>query len=92
MNFNKTTPTYSVSCNLKYYGVLLSAQFFRDVTTCGIPGLNPPAHKCLAVTFHVLVPIKLWEWTDESRIHLVFGNAKLGKWKEPVGEFGAPKR
>ena len=63
-----------------------------DATTCDIPGFNPPAQKCLAITFHVLVPTKVWEWTEDSHIHLVFGHHKMGMWEQPVGDFGAPSR
>ena len=62
------------------------------MTTLGIPAFDPPPNRSLAVTFHVLLPIKVWNWNDNSHLQLVFGHDKMGKWDQPVGTFGAPVR
>ena len=75
-----------------YNDNMLCLFYHRDVTTCDIPGFNPPPEKCLAVTFYVLVPTEMWEWSEGSRIHLLFGHSEMGNWECPVGDFGSPNR
>ncbi len=36
------------------------------------------------VIFHILIPGKLWGWTEESRVCLVFNHSG---WRNGVGEF-----
>ena len=50
-------------------------------------GFYPPPKKSLEVTFHVLLPKKVWNWDEKSRMHMRFSHPKLGEWKEDVGEF-----
>ena len=55
-----------------------------DINTSGI---YPSAENKIDITFHVLIPIKVWGWSDKCRVHLRFGHSKLGKWKKNIGNF-----
>ena len=53
----------------------------------GLSGLRAGPDACITVTFHCIVPKLLWEWDEESHIHMRFEGDALGCWKENVGEF-----
>ena len=48
-------------------------------------GLQSPAEKSIQVTFHVLVPLPLWDWGSTSCMHIRFGHKDLGLWKYDCG-------
>lgn len=75
-----------------FFNIFLHYSPTRDITTGHVAAFSPSVEKCFTVTFHVLVPIKEWEWNDQSEIHLLFGHKDLGDWKILVGDFGRPKR
>lgn len=44
--------------------------------------------KCIAVTFHVLVPHKIWGWDQNKTIlRICFGHKDLGNWNGTTTEF-----
>ena len=53
----------------------------------GLSGLKAGPDACITVTFHCIVPKLLWEWDEESHIHMRFEGDPLGSWKENVGQF-----
>ena len=57
-----------------------------------VSGLNVPADQSFQVTFHAIVPINLWGWSDKHEMFLVFGIQQLGYWRKHVGDFGTPNR
>ena len=72
--------------------ILICILSSSDSIICELRGLNPPPDRTISITFHVLLPIHVWDWSDRSQIRLVFGNKDLGGWTIPVGNFGAPVR
>lgn len=50
-----------------------------------ITGLN--AEESVAVTFHCILPKRLWEWNEESCMHIRFEDHSLGNWKIDIGDF-----
>ena len=46
--------------------------------------------RCVAIHFHIIVPLKYWLWSKadkDNRVSLRFGHPKLGDWDEDVGKF-----
>ena len=41
----------------------------------------------IAMTFHCIIPMFLWEWDETSCMHMRFEGVPLGNWKENVGMF-----
>ena len=48
-------------------------------------GVN--AEESIAVTFHCILPKPLWEWNDESCIHIHFERHPFGMLNNDVGDF-----
>ena len=39
------------------------------------------------MTFHVILPISLWEWDENSCMHIVLDDNNLAKKPEGLGDF-----
>lgn len=55
--------------------------------TTDLKGLKSAPEKSIAVTFHCIVPKLLWQWDENSCIHMRFEGDSLGDWKHNVGDF-----
>ena len=50
-------------------------------------GLQSTVEKSIRITFHVLVPLPLWDWDSTSScMHIRFGHKSLGHWKYDCGK------
>ena len=59
--------------------------FFHRSGHKDLDGLN--AKDYVAVTFHCIIPKLLWEWNEQSCIHMRFGHHALGNWEHNIGDF-----
>ena len=66
---------------------VIAKLYFPCSPNLGLSGLKADPDACITVTFHCIVPKLLWEWDEESHIHMRFEGDALGCWKENVGEF-----
>ena len=51
-----------------------------------LKGLQSPVENSVPITFHVLVPLLLWDWDFSSHMHIRFGHKDLGSWEENCGD------
>lgn len=56
-----------------------------------LTGFNPPPGSKVDVVLHVLIPVDVWEWNDNCRVHVRFGHFKLGNWEKDIGDFNCVK-
>ena len=59
---------------------------FRQPSTppIDVSGIYAQKHLGIEVTFHVLLPVELWEYDmQKSQVYVCFGHLKMGKW-QPV--------
>ena len=52
-----------------------------------ITGLTTNLEESVAVEFHIVVHRQLWNYDSSHNVKLAFGDSKLGKWKEFIGDF-----
>jgi hypothetical protein len=77
-----------------YFQTIFDKYLLRSQTVAkkaDTSGFRPPPEKCLEFTFHVLLPMEVWNWGKKSHMHMRFSHPKLGEWKENVGEFKIKK-
>lgn len=69
------------------YQKFFSNTYISFSATNDLKGLKSVPAKSVEVTFHCIVPKLLWQWDENSCIHMRFEGDSLGDWKHNVGDF-----
>lgn len=89
--FNVLLQQYEIFANGFSEAKLFLCRSRGPVVEVNTTGIHADQDKSINVTFHVLVPLEMWNWNANSRIRIQFGHQRLGNWKFGIGEFCSPR-
>ena len=88
----KSVLSQTLLCNAVAFSRAFSLHYrSKGPTEVDTTGVHISHDKSIAVTFHVIVPLEVWNWDNKSSIRIRFGHRKLGNWMCDIGDF-CPQR
>ena len=69
----------------------LSVSFFKLSGTVNQKTEQMALPSSLNITFHVMVQMSAWSWSNDSQMTIRFGNPELGGWVKNAGELAVKR-